>query len=1110
MSNDVVDRGVVSRDAREPAGRDAGIGSGAPTLDPAQRAVVEAAAGHGAQLVLGAPGTGKSTVLIERAVHAVDAGTDAAGLLLLAPSRRSATRLRDLLSARLDRTVASSPARSWQAYAFDLLRRARVEKFLTLPAPPRLLSGAEQDQIIADLLSGHRAGLGAPLVWPPDLDDALRTRGFRQEVRQLFDRLTEYGLTAEDLARLGTDRGRPDWVAAARLYREYRDVLDLRMPEAFDPAGIITEARRVLQDNPAFLAAERARLSLILVDDLQEATPAIHELLYVIGQDADIVITASAESVVQGFRGARPDLLAGLDEHLPGLHTHTLTTSWRMGHETAAAWRRVADRVPVTGGATHGRVLDIPPHPGDHGGDRGVDLDTDEGERVTDRVEAHVVASALHEARFVAQRLLEAHLRDRRPWSSMAVIVRTGAMLASLARAVAQQGVPVRLPSAERPVRDEVAVAALLDLYAVSLGRRTLTADLAVALLTSRFGGASALGLRRLRQQLRALELEAGGGRASDELLVEALETPGALTGLTRDAQPARLVAGMLAAGSAAAEEDGASPETVLWALWEASGAERRWVREALAGGPAGERADRDLDAMMALFQTAERYVDQLPGASPAQFLDYVAGQEVPMDTLADRAALGDAVELLTPASAAGREWDVVIVAGLQDGVWPNPRLRGELLGSTELVDILDSGADVAGIRDVQARLRQVRHDELRSFSVAVSRARQLLICVGVDAEDEQPSAFLDLVDPWPDPTQPRPHTTVGRPVTLRALVAELRQYAQSDDAAERSAAVAQLARLAAVGRSTGGEAAVGQTAADRSDAGEVEPSVPGAHPEDWWGLLPLSTEAPIVAAGETVTVSPSRITTVQDSPLNWFVQTAGGQETTDLARSLGTLVHRIAERLPDGTRAALGAELSRLWAQLSLPDTWETAKQFERAQTMVDRFAEYVTVSRTDGRTLLHVEQDFTVELQPVDGAAGQGPVHTVLRGQVDRLEVDADGRIVIADLKTGRHKPKKDDLATHPQLGAYQVAVAAGGFADGARPGGAALVNLGTEEKNMVQDQPPLADGDPWALDLVRSAASIMTGASFESRHEPTGRARCTLPGVCPLCAAGRQVTE
>ena len=76
---------------------------------------------------------------------------------------------------------------------------------------------------------------------------------------------------------------------------------------------------------------------------------------------------------------------------------------------------------------------------------------------------------------------------------------------------------------------------------------------------------------------------------------------------------------------------------------------------------------------MMALFHTAERYVDQMPGAGPEQFLEYLLNQELPMDTLAARAQVDDAVELMTPASAAGREWPVVIIAGLQEGVGPTP-----------------------------------------------------------------------------------------------------------------------------------------------------------------------------------------------------------------------------------------------------------------------------------------------------------------------------------------------------------------------------------------------------------------------------------------------------
>ena len=151
------------------------------------------------------------------------------------------------------------------------------------------------------------------------------------------------------------------------------------------------------------------------------------------------------------------------------------------------------------------------------------------------------------------------------------------------------------------------------------------------------------------------------------------------------------------------------------------------------------------------------------------------------MDTLAARAQLEDAVELMTPASAAGREWPVVIVAGLQEGVWPNTRLRGELLGSTLFADAVEHGVEYALQLDPLSRLRDIRYDELRSFSTAVSRARELLICTAVSSEDDQPSSFLDYVAPLQPGQDRRGFTPVERPMTLRALVAELRQYAQLD-----------------------------------------------------------------------------------------------------------------------------------------------------------------------------------------------------------------------------------------------------------------------------------------------------------------------------------------
>lgn len=1056
------------------------------TPSPDQQEVLALRSGSGPVLVWGGPGTGKSSVLVESAAARVlRDGVDPAGVLLLAPARAASARLRDAFTARLDRSLSAPPARTWQSYAFDLIRRARAEGRLDwLPRPPRLLSGAEQDLIVKQLLDGHRASQRGP-SWPKGFEAALATRGFRHEVRELFDRITEYGTTADELAELGARAGRPEWIAAAQLYTEYRDVLELRMPEAFDPAGIITAARMILAEDPELLAQERARLGLVCVDDVQESSPSVLELLAVLGEGRDVIATAAPDVVVQGFRGARPELVPSLRALLGPLTELSLTTSHRLPAELAEAWEGVAQRISAVPGGQAARRLAAPRRAGTEAGAAGARPAHDGG---APAAEAHVLHSPLHELRYLSHRIQEARLLGGVEYGQMAVIVRSGAKLAQIQRFLAGQGIPVSVPVAETAVRDEEAVRPLLTAFRVALDPGQLTAETVVELLTSRIGGASALELRRLRQSLRQLELSAGGGRGSDALLVEAVGVPGTLDSLGIEASAARRIARMIAGGRSASAEPGATAETVLWALWDAAGLSKRWYDLALAGGVLGLRADRDLDALMALFHTAERYVDRLPGASPAQFLDYLTEQELPMDTLAPRAQSADAVELLTPASAAGREWRLVFVAGLQDGTWPNTRLRGELLGSTLFTDCLDLGVVSALLVTPRSRLKDIRYDELRSFSAAISRASERLVCTGASTEDEVPSPFLDYISPLPEGVAVRPFTEVPRTLGLRPLVAELRQSVEADDA-DAPFAAGLLAELAAAG-------------------------VPGAHPGEWYGLAPLSSTAPVVPPDGTVHVSPSKVETASKNPLDWFVSAAGGEAATDFARTLGTLVHSIAQDLPDGTFADYTAELQRRWPALGLGDSWEGEIDLAKATDMVRKLAEYV---RTNERQLAGVEVDFET---PLDGVStAEIAARTVLRGQVDRLERDEAGRLVVVDLKTGSRRPTAAELEQHAQLAAYQVAVAAGAFSEepGApahapESGGAELVQLGSgSTKLVVQRQAALTDA-AWAIQLVERAAEIMAGATFEARHEPgagfTGG--CRLPDVCPLCARGRQVTE
>jgi superfamily I DNA/RNA helicase len=236
-------------------------------------------------------------------------GLSPGAVLAMAPTRVAAARLRDQLSARIAGTVQEPMARTPHSYAFGVLRRARV---LEGDLPPRLISGPEQDRVLAELLAGHAEGYGTAPEWPASTSDQIRElRGFRDELRELLMRAIERGLTPADLARLSRSQNRPEWFAAAQVMDEYLDVTALSTPGAYDPAGIIDAASEVLLGDPDLLAEERRQRALIVVDDAHELTVAAERLLLTLAEGGhDIVLTGDPDAATQTFRGARPRALA--------------------------------------------------------------------------------------------------------------------------------------------------------------------------------------------------------------------------------------------------------------------------------------------------------------------------------------------------------------------------------------------------------------------------------------------------------------------------------------------------------------------------------------------------------------------------------------------------------------------------------------------------------------------------------------------------------------------------------------------------------------------------------------------------------------------------------
>ena len=687
-----------------------------------------------------------------------------------------------------------------------------------------------------------------------------------------------------------------------------------------------------------------------------------------------------------------------------------------------------------------------------------------------------LLSSVSDEANYIAHQFRSAHLLKGVPYSQMAVVLRSpGAQVSALVRAFASSSIPVEIDAAALSLADNPAIKPIITIAQIALAELKLIPsnwEQIEELLKSEFAGADAISIRQMRIALTK-EQKNEVMKSSTELILDALTAPTTdlpweqLTSLKRINDLIKEAKKVLSKSQDISD--------LLWSIYsnaknyEGELISNYWRSQALSGGGRGVIADQKLDALITLFEVARRFSERMPGSKPSLFIDQLLGEKILADSITTSAQRDEVVKIMTVHSAKGLQWRYVALAGMQEGNWPNLKQRGSLLGSERLVEIFRHGiSNPAQLEAISAS--GLAEDERRLLNVALSRASEKMFITAVLQEDNQPSSYFDKFAG--EQTQ---ITQTQRAITQPALVATLRSIAnKSSNKEELDFAIRALKTLEVNG-------------------------VSAANPKNWVGAINLSTQLPVVTNEEVLRISPSSLESFTECSLKWLLEQSGGKDADSTAQVLGTAIHVITAQLkeqPDLTLDQLEAKLKGAWSLIDMNKGWIKDYEYRRAAEMLGKFFKWNLENKN---TLVGVEERFEFTL----GSA-------IVSGSIDRIELTAENKYYIVDLKTGATAISHENARENKQLQSYQLAVVNDGFKnklDHQEVSGAELIFVGDfKAKEAKPRQQEKIDSKAVTDELIQISAG-MSDKTFTATINERCRS-CAVKSSCPIQPQGRSV--
>ena len=1018
-------------------------------LTPEQVKSVSEVSGH--HLLMGASGSGRTQTLVVATQKAVSVfGSE--NVWVVSSSRQSANLIRDRL-IEIDPTKTPR-VQTLASIAFAILRLLAAQD-QNARREIRMLTGPGQELRIKQMIASGE------ITWPKKFEKLVQTKVFAADLRRW---LANFRSNASELQITNLNNPEieePIQEFVTKFLVENSTHGNYDYVEAANEAALAFEL-------PDFSAIKNFSPKAILLDDLHDLDLSQLNLLFaLIGQAQYSFTTSNPDQAVLGFRGAGLDITKEFKDRInPQVHLLNIIHRFGSGIQTGIS-KFLPSLVSLDISSQEQQALRAPTI-SDHAPKSELNFEVSATPAIRDSL--------------ILDRIIRAHSETGLPYSKMAVIGRSYDTLKLIKRRLADAGIDVEYSADNSALGNNSSVSALLGAVQLAIklkSKEQIGAGELRQFLLSPVIQASNSQLRSASTVLRNSTLQG----TTDELILEAVISPKLLLQVENHEKTMVLRhAGALLHSIKARLDKKVSVAEVLWSAWsgkvDVKSAELfgfdlndyqnswpdRLLQLSLGQSAAARRADTELDAIVALFDAADRADRDFKGTqSVTDFITEVLNQDSAADVLVQR--VQDGVTICTAHKARGRQWELVFIVDLQDGVWPAANVRESLIQA----------------RDAHGQRLRVAEERRLAAAALSATKNSALICV-VDSENEvglSPSSLLFDFE-LPDTV----NELAPSLLTPNGLIAQLRAAAVDPQSSGelKAAAVSRLSYLAKSKNSL----------------------VSGADPQNWWFVPQLTkSDQPLFDPDSPTSISGSALESITRCPTQWFFERKLQiKDATNASAVIGSVIHQIAENISTKNMSLMDSLnfLRDIWPTKAFDSQWQSNIQLIEAEGMVQALFEWLEPRRD---MFISGEQSFNVLLEEDQ---------IILIGRIDLVEKSMDGSLNIIDFKTSNSAPSKKELLEHTQLGVYQLAVANHPVLNpGSARVSAALIQLRARKSDQKASENFAADlEDPqWLFEQLRDGKSRMINEDLPAR--PGAHCRnCKVKAVCPAVVEGEQAVS